>query len=155
MLLYMNKYNHLKFEQFVNSSNSKYASFDMNFKLLPDNSLIERFTTTAPPYDNGKRYEVGDVVTKDGQIYRMIDGIGAPGYPPPRPTNWQLIGATSPVSSPLPPSPPSTSSASPYDNNRTYQLGEIVSKDGKTYKMIDGIGAPGYPPPRPTNWREI
>jgi hypothetical protein len=29
------------------------------------------------------------MVRKDGVVYRMIDGIGAAGYPPPRPTNWQ------------------------------------------------------------------
>jgi hypothetical protein len=42
-----------------------------------------------------------------------------------------------------------------YDNNKVYKLGDMVTKDGKTYRMIDGIGAAGYPPPRPTNWREI
>jgi hypothetical protein len=46
---------------------------------------------TATPYDNGKVYKVGDVVTKDGQSYVMIDGIGAAGYPPPRPTNWKPV----------------------------------------------------------------
>jgi hypothetical protein len=79
------------------------------------------------------------MVSKDGQTYRMIDGIGAPGYPPPRPTNWQPVASGAP-SVPL------------YDNNRVYQVGDMVSKDGQNYVMIDGIGAPGYPPPRPTNW---
>jgi hypothetical protein len=89
----------------------------------------------APPYDNNKIYNVNDAVTKDGQTYIMIDGIGAPGYPPPRPTNWRPLEV--------------------YDNNKIYQLGDVVTKDGKNYRMIDGIGAPGYPPPRENNWRAI
>jgi hypothetical protein len=99
----------------------------------------------APPYDNNKVYKLGDMVTKDGQTYKMIDGIGAAGYPPPRPTNWQPVGSSA----------PSAPSAPPYDNNKVYQLGDMVSKDGQTYKMIDGIGAAGYPPPRPTNWQPV
>jgi hypothetical protein len=43
------------------------------------------------PYDNNKIYRLGDIVTKDRQTYKMIDEIGAAGYPPPRPTNWQLM----------------------------------------------------------------
>ena len=42
-----------------------------------------------------------------------------------------------------------------YDNNKVYQLGNKVIRNGITYIMIDGIGAPGYPPPRPTNWKAI
>lgn len=48
-------------------------------------------TVVYPPYDNGKVYKVGDIVLLDGQLYIMIDGIGAAGYPPPRPTNWKPI----------------------------------------------------------------
>ncbi len=103
---------------------------------------MEVFTNSAPPYDNNKVYQLGDMVTKDGQTYKMIDGIGAAGYPPPRPTNWQPVDSSAPMA-PL------------YDNNKVYKLGDMVTKDGKTYRMIDGIGAAGYPPPRPTNWREI
>ena len=50
-----------------------------------------RPTVVYPPYDNGKIYNVGDIVLLDGILYIMIDGIGAPGYPPPRPTNWKPI----------------------------------------------------------------
>ena len=96
---------------------------------------------TISAYDNGKVYRVGDKVTKDGQTYVMIDGIGAPGYPPPRPTNWSLV-----------PTQASTATAPAYDNGKVYRVGDKVTKDGQTYVMIDGIGAPGYPPPRPTNW---
>jgi len=56
----------------------------------------EGFETIAA-YDNGKVYRVGDKVTKDGQTYVMIDGIGAPGYPPPRPTNWAPVVAPRPA----------------------------------------------------------
>ena len=123
---------------------------------------MEVFTNSAPPYDNNKVYQLGDMVTKDGQTYKMIDGIGAAGYPPPRPTNWQPVGSSAPpppMASMAPPPPPPMASmappAPPYDNNKVYKLGDMVTKDGQTYKMIDGIGAAGYPPPRPTNWREI
>ena len=53
------------------------------------NRTIEGFYESASQYDNGKVYQLGDMVTKDGVVYKMIDGIGAAGYPPPRPTNWQ------------------------------------------------------------------
>lgn len=58
-------------------------------------ALIEGFANAPSQYDNGKVYRVGDVVTKDGIIYIMNDGIGAAGYPPPRPTNWTPVSADS------------------------------------------------------------
>jgi len=101
-----------------------------------------------PEYDNGKIYKVNDFVQKNGIVYKMIDGIGAAGYPPPRPTNWQAQGPAQPASSqtqqPVIPE---------YDNGKVYKLNDVVKKDGIVYRMIDGIGAAGYPPPRPTNWR--
>jgi hypothetical protein len=109
--------------------------------MCKSNRTIEGFYQSAPEYDNGKVYQLGDMVTKDGVVYKMIDGIGAPGYPPPRPTNWQpQNNVVSNVSAPE------------YDNGKVYQLGDMVTKDGVVYKMTDGIGAAGYPPPRPTNW---
>ena len=60
----------------------------------PTPSQIPAETVKAPAYDNNKIYSLGDLVTgSDGIVYKMIDGIGAPGYPPPRPTNWQPIVA--------------------------------------------------------------
>jgi hypothetical protein len=101
---------------------------------------------SIPPYNDSVIYKLGDQVTKDGQAYVMIDGIGAPGYPPPRPTNWKPIDGASPsIPGPI----------TPYNDNVIYKLGDRVSKDGQAYVMIDGIGAPGYPPPRPTNWKPI
>jgi hypothetical protein len=95
-------------------------------------------------YSDSTVYSVGDVVTKDGVMYAMVDGVGAPGYPPPRPTNWRAIT-----------SPPKFSGQT-YDSSVVYNVGDIVTgTDGVMYAMIDGIGAPGYPPPRPTNWRSI
>jgi hypothetical protein len=73
-----------------------------------------------------------------------------PTFVPPQPT---FVPPQPPVSAPLPPS--TSISASPYNNNKIYYLGDIVTKDGIIYKMIDGIGAAGYPPPRPTNWQQI
>ena len=47
------------------------------------------------------------------------------------------------------------STKTPYDNGRTYMVGDIISKDGKVYKMISGIGAAGYPPPLDHHWEEV
>jgi len=61
---------------------------------IPADDLIPQ----APAYDNNKIYSLGDIITgSDGLTYKMIDGIGAPGYPPPRPTNWQEIELEAPV----------------------------------------------------------
>ena len=54
--------------------------------------ITEGFYESAPNYDNNKVYQLGDMVTKDGVVYKMIDGIGDAGYPPPRPTNWEPQG---------------------------------------------------------------
>ena len=106
-------------------------------------ALIEGFANAPSQYDNGKVYKVGDVVTKDGIIYIMNDGIGAAGYPPPRPTNWRPLPSAN-LCSPL-----------PYDNGKVYKVGDVVTNGGIKYVMIDGIGAAGYPPPRPTNWTPL
>jgi hypothetical protein len=106
-------------------------------------ALIEGFANAPSQYDNGKVYKVGDVVTKDGIIYIMNDGIGAAGYPPPRPTNWRPLPSAG-LCSPL-----------PYDNGKVYKVGDVVTNGGIKYVMIDGIGAAGYPPPRPTNWTPL
>jgi len=55
----------------------------------PTNWQPQSSEPSVPEYDNGKVYRVGDMVRKDGVVYRMIDCICAAGYPPPRPTNWQ------------------------------------------------------------------
>jgi hypothetical protein len=100
--------------------------------------------TAENTYSDSITYSVGDIVTKDGVMYAMIDGIGAPGYPPPRPTNWRPI------------TQPPMHMGEAYSNSITYTVGDVVAgPDGILYAMIDGIGAPGYPPPRPTNWRPI
>ena len=115
----------------------------------------------TPPYDNTKIYRIGDMVTLGDQAYIMIDGIGAAGYPPPRPNNWEPIPILTP---PIPPSVSSTSpvtsnsdgsSILPYDNTKIYSIGDKVILGDQAYVMIDGIGAAGYPPPRPTNWSVI
>jgi hypothetical protein len=103
----------------------------------------EAFSNPPSPYDNGKVYTVGDVIIHDGVIYIMKDGIGAAGYAPPRPTNWAPL--------------PSANLCSPveYNNGTVYKVGDVVSNDKVIYVMIDGIGAAGYAPPRPTNWTPV
>ena len=103
----------------------------------------EAFMNSPGPYDNGKVYTLGDVVIHDDIIYIMKDGIGAAGYAPPRPNNW----------APLP--PVNLCTPVEYDNGKVYKVGDLVSKDAVIYVMIDGIGAAGYSPPRPTNWTPV
>jgi hypothetical protein len=115
----------------------------------------QRQQPDVPEYDNGKIYKVNDMVKKDGIVYKMIDGIGAPGYPPPRPTNWQAQGPAQPATSQAQPASSQAQLVIPeYDNRKIYKVNDFVKKGGIVYKMIDGIGAPGYPPPRPTNWQQ-
>ena len=103
----------------------------------------EAFSNPPSAYDNGKVYSVGDVVIQDRVVYIMKDRIGAAGYAPPRPTNWAPL--------------PSANLCSPveYDNGTVYKVGDLVSKNEVIYVMIDGIGAAGYAPPRPTNWTPV
>ena len=61
-----------------------------NWRSLPSANLCSPL-----PYDNGKIYTAGDVITSVGVTYVMIDGIGLAGYPPPRPNNWTPISADS------------------------------------------------------------
>jgi len=63
--------------------------------------------------------------------------------------------APAPTPAPTPAPAPTSTTGKPYDNTKVYQLGDVVVKDGISYVMIDGIGAPGYPPPRPTNWKPV
>ena len=57
------------------------------------------------------------------------------------------VAPIAPVTTPIP--------VEKYDNNKIYKVGDLVNEDGIVYKMIDGIGVPGYPPPRPTNWEPV
>jgi len=116
-----------------------------------NNSSIEGFqgtsAVTATQYNNSIIYKLGDfVIGSDGITYKMIDGIGAPGYPPPRPTNWEPVGKPA----------VSVSTVKTYSNSVIYNKGDfVIGPDNYTYEMIDGIGAAGYPPPRETNWKRV
>ena len=124
-----------------------------NWAPLPSANLC-----TPVEYDNGKVYKVGDLVSKDAVIYVMIDGIGAAGYAPPRPTNWTPVSLDSiktlcVAAAPAPVVPGKSVVA--YDNSKVYKLGDIVIHDEIIYIMKDGIGAAGYAPPRPNNWAPL
>jgi len=41
------------------------------------------------------------------------------------------------------------SGPSPYDNNKVYSVGDQVTMNGRTYKMVEAAGAAGYSPERP------
>ena len=79
-------------------------------------------------YDNSITYSPGAVVSFNGTMYEMVEGPGAPGYPPLRPGDklWQAL----------------------YDNNITYQVGAVVRYKGMSYTMVESAGAPGYAPDR-------
>jgi hypothetical protein len=134
------------------------------------NGLEEAPTTTVPAgqiqdYDNFKAYKAGDLIRYksevgdtafEGKIYKMTAGIGAAGYDPPgHPDNFvEMIEGPNGLQE----APRTTTTAEPpaYDDTVVYKLGDVIKgPDGKIYKMIDGIGLPGYPPPRPTNWELV
>jgi hypothetical protein len=90
-------------------------------------------------------------------VYKMTDGIGVAGYPPPRPGNWEVVPNTSVII-------PSTTTMglaalaaiANYSDAIVYKKGDVVrGPDGKVYKMVDGIGVAGYRPPRPGNWELV
>jgi hypothetical protein len=134
------------------------------------NGLQEVTTTSVPAgeiqdYDNFKAYSAGDLIRYksevgdtafEGKIYKMTVGIGAAGYAPPgHPDNFvEMIEGPNGLQE----APRTTTTAEPpaYDDTVVYKLGDVIKgPDGKIYKMIDGIGLPGYPPPRPSNWELV
>ena len=102
----------------------------------------EGFRNPPSAYDDSKVYKVGDVVLKDNIIYVMNEGIGAPGYAPPRDPNWKVLPSTN------------LCNPAPYDNGKIYSVGDVVTKDGIKYILSNriGIGEAGFPPPKPGNW---
>lgn len=80
-------------------------------------------------YDNSVTYSPGAVISFNGKLFEMVDGAGAPGYPPSRPGDqlWKPL----------------------YDNNSTYKVGAVVRYKGMTYQMIEEAGSSGYAPDRP------
>jgi len=90
-------------------------------------------------YDNGKIYSVGSIVKLNGNIYKMVEGIGAAGYSPERPgdKSWSKINK--------------------YDNSVVYTVGNVVDVNGAIYKMVEAIGASGYSPERPgdKSWQRV
>jgi len=104
-------------------------------------------TAAAPlPYDNGKTYKEGDLVSFKNDTYKMIKMIGAAGYAPTGyPENWKLI--PSPVKAEtVPTTILPMSGPQPYDNVKQYNLGDVVLFNGKTYKMTKYLGQSGGDP---------
>ena len=88
---------------------------------------------------------------KDGNVYRMTDGIGAAGYAPPRPANWLMdpcLQAQRPSLAMY-----DLAVVPVYDNTKVYNVHDLVKKDGIVYKMIERVGVAGYPPPLNANWQ--
>ena len=135
---------------------------DPNWKVLPSTNLCN-----PAPYDNGKIYSVGDVVTKDGVKYILSNriGIGEAGFPPPKPGNWSPMteesnrqicsGVTPSAAGSTAAAAPSDGSPFPYDDRKIYKVGDIVVKDNIIYIMNEGIGASGHAPPRDPNWKVL
>ena len=103
---------------------------------------IEGFEN-AEAYDNNKPYKVGDVVSYQGSIFKMIEGAGPPGYAPDREGDklWELVSG--PGNKVHPGKGPAQ-----YDNNKAYVVGDVVTYQGSVFKMIEGAGPPGYAPDR-------
>ena len=72
---------------------------------------------------------MGDVIRFRGSTYQMVEGAGAPGYPPLRPGDklW----------------------AEQYSDSKIYSVGNTVTFQGGVYTMVEGAGAAGYNPARP------
>ena len=133
------------------------------WEVVPNAPIILPSTTTMGlaaivAYSDTKVYAKGDVVRgPDGKVYKMVDGVGVAGYPPPRPGNWELV-PNAPI---ILPSTTTMGAAAlaqvpAYSPTKVYVKGDVVrGPDGKVYKMVDGVGVAGYPPPRPGNWEVV
>ena len=112
-------------------------------------------TVQVPAYSPTKVYVKGDVIRgQDGKVYKMNEGVGAAGYPPPRPGVWEVV-PNAPI---ILPSTTTMGLAAivAYSDTKVYAKGDVVrGPDGKVYKMVDGVGVAGYPPPRPGNWEVV
>jgi len=94
-------------------------------------------------YNNNKPYVVGDVVSYQGSVFKMIEGAGPPGYAPDREGDrlWELVSG--PGNRVHPGNEPPA-----YDNNKPYVVGNVVSYQGSVFKMVEGAGPAGYAPDR-------
>jgi hypothetical protein len=103
---------------------------------------------SPPAYDNARKYAENDVITFEGKIYKLKEGIGAAGYSPAtHPRYWTEV--TSALAS-SPRAPPA------YENAITYYTNDIITFNGKVYRLREGIGAAGYSPAtHPQYWTEV
>jgi len=69
------------------------TTLKLGLMTAPVNSKIKRADPKKiPAYDNFKTYAAGDMVTYNGETYKMTGTIGAAGYAPPGyPNNWIKI----------------------------------------------------------------
>jgi len=121
---------------------------------------VDTFTNiTAPAYTDKIVYKQDDIVMKDGQVFKMIEGVGAPGYAPPIDGNkfWRRLtpeeatkiiadkAAAAAAAAAL----VASDSKRLYDNSKIYDLNDVVLKpDGIYYKRLDeGLGSAGMSPP--------
>lgn len=110
---------------------------------------------TVPAYSDKIIYKAGDIVRKDGVPYKMIDGIGAPGYPPPRQGNWleisaqeaAQIAAVNAAAAAEAATALATDSKRLYDNNKIYDINDVVlMPNGIYHKLREGQGRAGLSP---------
>lgn len=87
-------------------------------------SSVENYTYESVPYNNNNEYKYGDIVEKDGVIYRCIknadENIGPNDYTVGEFGYWEAIST-------------SDSSSAPYDYRVMYAAGTIVNHNGKTW----------------------
>lgn len=125
---------------------------------LESTSPAPTFPSSAQSYDNTRRYSEGETVSFEGKIYELKNTIGAAGYSPSSHPNFWLLSTNPAPASPAPTTalPATPSSAESYDNSRKYNKGEIVSFEGKTYKLKEYIGAAGFgPTSHPKYWELV
>jgi hypothetical protein len=86
----------------------------------------------------------------------VVSGGSSVGFPAPIATQINSP-ASAAVAAPVVPPTPAPPTAAAYSPSKTYAVGESVSFNGSTYRMVEGAGAPGYAPDRPGDrlWQKV
>jgi hypothetical protein len=89
---------------------------------------------------DGTMYYPGDVVTKNGKSYKLTNAgsNGTSDGTDPEVSSWYWTAIVTPAPKPV----PAPSAASAWLANTTYHVGDVVTKNGKTFKLTN-VGSAG------------
>jgi hypothetical protein len=130
---------------------------------------VDSFTNiTAPAYTDKIIYKEDDIVVKDGYIFKMTEGIGAPGYPPPIDGNkfWRKLTpeeatkiiADKAAAAAAAAAAVASDSKRLYSNTKIYELVNdvVIMPNGVYYKLRESPGRPDVSPiDYPVIWAKI